>query len=79
VARARTNTDLDGFNDRATAKSIFRNQTRGQRVSQTPAGGGVRRHTEDGTQIRMNEDGSTRVDLPDRGTQPNGETIHFNP
>ena len=61
----------------AEAKSVFRNQTKGQQVQQAPlAKGGVRRSTPNGTpQIRINPNGSARVDLP-RG--PTGrETIHF--
>ena len=71
----RTNTDLPG--GRATAKSIFNNQTNGQPVTQQRLGnGGTRRVAPDGTQIRFNPDGTTRVDLPGRG--PTGrETIHF--
>ncbi|WP_373085468.1 hypothetical protein [Sneathiella sp.] len=76
VTNKRTNTDLSG--GRATAKSIFRNQTRGQKVTEdlTP-NNSVMRRAEDGTTIRLNADGSTRLDLPGRGTRPNGETIHF--
>jgi RHS repeat-associated protein len=74
----RTNTDLPG--DRATAKSIFRNQTRGQDVTQTAMpNGGIRRTAADGTQIRMNSNGATRLDLPSRGPRSNGETIHIPP
>lgn len=74
----RTNTDLPG--DLSTAKSIFRNQTRGQDVTQTTMpNGGVRRTAADGTQIRINPDGSARLDLPGRGNSPNGETIHIPP
>ncbi|HEY1288641.1 MAG TPA: RHS repeat-associated core domain-containing protein, partial [Burkholderiales bacterium] len=77
-ARSRTNTDLPG--DSATAKSIFRNQTKGQDITQSPmADGGVRRTAEDGTQIRMYPDGTTRIDLPGRGPMPNGETLHIPP
>jgi len=71
----RTNTDLPG--GRAAAKSIFSNLTRGQPISQQPLGnGGVRRTAPDGTQIRLNADGTTRIDLPGRGPQGR-ETIHF--
>ena len=77
-AGKRTATDLAG--DRATAKSIFRNQTRGQDVTQTTMqNGGIRRTAADGTQIRMNPDGTTRLDLPARGPLPNGETVHIPP
>ena len=78
AAGARTATDLAG--DRAAAKSIFRNQTRGQEVTQTTMSNeGIRRTAADGTQIRMNPNGTTRLDLPGRGPLPNGETIHFSP
>ena len=73
---SRTNTDVKG--DTATAKSIFRNQTKGQEVTQSSTSdGGVRRQAEDGTQIRMNPDGTSRLDLPGRGPAPNGETVHI--
>ena len=80
TASGRTNTDLSPFNARAVAKSIYRHITKDLNVkSFTTKGGGIRRRAQDGTQIRMNPDGSTRIDLPHRGPQPNGETIHFNP
>jgi hypothetical protein len=75
-ADSRTNTDLPG--GRATAKSIFRNQAEGPFEQSEMGKGGVRRFGDNGVQIRMNGDGSTRVDLPGRG--PAGrETIHFDP
>jgi hypothetical protein len=62
---------------RASAKGIFRNRTRGQRVEQSSLGaGGVRRRAGDGTQIRLNPDGSTRIDLEHSDGR---ETIHFDP
>ena len=73
----RMNTDLPG--GRTVGKSIFRNLSKGQTVNQEPmTNGGVRRSTPDQrTSIRMNPDGSTRVDTP-RG--PTGkETIHIDP
>jgi RHS repeat-associated protein len=76
VGGSRVNTDLPG--GRSTAKSIFRNRTRGQRVvDRSLSNGGIRRRAQDGTQIRMNPDGSTRIDIQ----HPNGtrETIHFDP
>jgi len=80
IKKDRTLTDLDPTHDRSTAKSIFRNQTKGQNVRQFTNGkGDIIRRADDGTQIRMNPNGSTRLDLPRRGTQPNGETVHFNP
>jgi uncharacterized protein RhaS with RHS repeats len=73
----RVNTDLPG--GRPVGKSIFRNAAKGQAVDQTKLGnGGVRRTLPDGTQIRMNPDGSTRVDLPGRGPTGN-ETVHIAP
>ncbi len=78
AAGSRTNTDLPG--DLSTAKSIFRNQSRGQEVTQsTMSNGGIRRTAADGSQIRMNPDGTSRVDLPGRGSSRNGETIHIPP
>ena len=76
VTTFRTNTDLLG--GKTTAKSIFRNQTKGQKVEQfQDKNGTIRRRTENGIQIRMNSNGSTRLDLPGRGARPNGETVHF--
>jgi hypothetical protein len=79
ITRARTNTDLPG--GKATAKSIFRNQTKGQKIEQFDLPkGGVRREAGDRTNIRFNPDGTTRLDLPNRGPNPPGrETIHFGP
>ena len=74
----RTNTDLTG--DRSTAKSISRNQTRGHKIEQIEMpNGGTRRTAPDGSQIRINPDGTNRLDLPGRGPRPNGETIHIPP
>ena len=75
-ANPRINTDLPG--GRATAKSIFRNLTKAEEVTQEQmSNGGVRRFAPDGTQVRFNPDGTTRLDVP-RG--PTGrETIHFDP
>ncbi|MFZ9936118.1 MAG: hypothetical protein ACO3JG_03570, partial [Luteolibacter sp.] len=73
----RINTELDGGT--ASAKSIFRNQAKGQKVTQHPLSpkGGVRRVAEDGTQIRMPNNGKgARIDLPGRGSAGR-ETIHF--
>jgi RHS repeat-associated protein len=71
----RINTDLPGGS--ATAKSIFRNMTKGTEIEQTTARGTIRRTASNGITIRFNQDGSVRLDLP-RG--PTGsETIHFNP
>ncbi|NCP61737.1 MAG: hypothetical protein GW748_00865 [Alphaproteobacteria bacterium] len=78
VSSHRTSTDVGKEGDRATAKSIFRNQTKGQKVVDDKFPDKLIRRSENGTNIRFNTDGSTRIDLPNRGTQPNGETIHFN-
>ncbi len=77
--KSRTNTGLPG--GRATAKSIFRNRTKGQQVTQKSLdNGGLRRKAADGTQIRFNPDGSTRLDLPGSGPSlPGRETVHFKP
>ncbi len=75
----RINTKLEGGT--ATAKSIFRNQTKGQKVAQEALGpkGGIRRFTDDGTAIRLpNNGGGARIDLPGRGSAGR-ETIHFTP
>ena len=76
---SRTNTDLPG--GKATVKSIFRNQTKGQKVEPfTPDSGGIGRRAENGAQIRFKHDGSVSLDLPGRGPNPPGtETIHFRP
>jgi hypothetical protein len=76
ITEGRVNTDLPG--GRAVGKSIFRNLTKGEAVTSSEMqNGGIRRTAPDGTQIRMNPDGSTRVDVP-RG--PKGkETIHIDP
>jgi RHS repeat-associated protein len=66
-------TDLPG--GRPVAKSIFRNLTSGEDVSDNLMDrGGLRRTSESGVQIRLYPDGTTRIDLP--GTSP-PETIHF--
>lgn len=78
VSKHRTSTDAGKNADRSTAKSIFRNQTKGEKVPTKPIKkGGEMRTSKNGSKIRFNQDGSTRVDLPNRGTKPNGETIHF--
>ena len=74
----RISTDVDPFHDRATAKSIFRNQTKGQKVITKKENGNLRRFTSDGKQIRFKKDGTTRIDLPGRGSKKNGESMHFN-
>lgn len=77
VAGSRVNTDLPG--GRYTAKSIFRKLTKGQRIIDRRQSNGtiIRYNPERSIQIRMNPDGTTRLDLRSRG--PRGlETIHFN-
>jgi RHS repeat-associated protein len=67
-----TMTDLPG--GRPAAKSLFRNLSSGESVTDSRmVNGGVRRTGQSGVQIRMNPDGTTRVDIP--GATP--ETIHF--
>jgi hypothetical protein len=75
-AQGRTDTDLPG--GRPVAKSIFKNLTEGQPViTEKLTNGGVRRHTPDNSvQIRMNADGTTRLDLKGRGSL-GSERIHF--
>jgi len=70
----RTNTDLPGGHDAATG--TFGEQTAGQNVRTDPNTG--HQVSEDGSRLRLNPDGTARVDLPNRGTKPNGETVHFN-
>jgi RHS repeat-associated protein len=73
-AGTRTNTDLPGGHQ--AAEKTFGEQTAGQKTRLDPKTG----HTvsEDGSRLRKNSDGTARVDLPNRGSKPNGETIHFN-
>ena len=76
INKGRALTDLPG--GRATAKSIFRNLTKGKKVTEGRGKGGDLQRYTDGRiiQIRMNPDGTTRIDLIGRG--PTGlETIHF--
>jgi RHS repeat-associated protein len=73
---SRTNTDAGPNGDRATAKSVFRNQAEGKRETTTMANGGTRTRAENGVQIRQYPDGSSRVDMPGRGSAPNGESLH---
>jgi hypothetical protein len=70
----RTNTDLPGGHQAAT--ETFGEQTAGQNVRTDQKTG--HQVSEDGSRLRRNPDGTARVDLPNRGTKPNGETIHFN-
>jgi RHS repeat-associated protein len=75
----RTNTDLGPNGDRASAKSVFRNQAEGKKTTTSMENGGTRTRAENGVQIRYNPDGSSRVELPNRGSAPNGESIHTPP
>jgi hypothetical protein len=76
IGSNRINTDIPG--DRAVGKSIFRNLTKGQKVTtRVDPSGTIRRFTSDGTQIRFGPDGKTNLDLP-RG--PVGrEDVHIKP
>jgi hypothetical protein len=73
-AGSRTNTDLPGGH--TAAGKTFGEQTAGQQTKTDPKTG--HQVSEDGSRLRKNPDGTARVDLPNRGTKPNGETIHFN-
>src|SRR5699024_974414 len=68
---SRTNTDLGPNGDRASAKSVFRNQAEGKKTTTTMDNGGTRTRADNNVQIRHNPDGSSRVDLPNRGSAPN--------
>ncbi|HEU4775064.1 MAG TPA: RHS repeat-associated core domain-containing protein [Lysobacter sp.] len=76
---SRTNTDLGPNGDRASAKSVFRNQAEGKTATTTMDNGGTRTRADNNVQIRHNPDGSSRVDLPNRGSARNGESIHTPP
>ena len=76
---SRTNTDLGPNGDRASAKSVFRNQAEGKKTTTTMDNGGTRTRADNNVQIRHNPDGSSRVDLPNRGSAPKGESIHTPP
>ena len=73
-AGSRTNTDLPGGH--SAAEKTFGEQTAGQQTRTDPKTG--HQVSEDGSRLRKNPDGTARVDLPNRGAKPNGETIHFN-
>lgn len=76
---SRTNTDAGPGGNRATAKSIFRNQSEGKKTTTPMSNGGARTRAENGVQVRHNPDGSSRVDMPNRGSAPNGESLHTPP
>ena len=73
-AGTRTNTDLPGGHD--AARDTFADQTAGQNVATDPKTG--HQVSDDGSRLRLYPDGTARVDLPNRGPKPNGETVHFN-
>jgi RHS repeat-associated protein len=77
VARTRINTDLPG--GRSVAKSIFQRLTRGQKIKQeVNPNGSIRRSTlDDSVQIRLNPDGTTRIDIRGANSFRDIETIHF--
>jgi len=74
-AKGRVNTDLPGGHDEA--KATFGKQTEGQQVKPDSATG--HQVSEDGTRLRLNPDGTARVDIPASATRPKHETVHFNP
>ena len=74
-AKGRVNTDLPGGHDEA--KATFGKQTEGQQVKTDSATG--HQVSEDGTRLRLNPDGTARVDIPASATRPKHETVHFNP
>jgi len=73
-AKGRTNTDLKGGHSAASEK--FAEITKGQSVVVDPKSG--HRVAADGTRLRLNPDGTARVDIPKSGNRPKHETIHFN-
>jgi RHS repeat-associated protein len=73
-AKGRTNTDLPGGQD--AAKDTFGQLTQGQKVVTDPTTG--HQVAADGTRLRLNPDGTARVDVPKSATRPKNETIHFN-
>ena len=73
--KGRVNTDLPGGHDEATA--TFVKQTEGQQLKADSTTG--HKISEDGTRLRLNPDGTARVDIPASSTRAKHETIHFNP
>jgi len=75
VPKGQTNTDLSG--GKSTGKSIFKNQTKGQKVTQqTTKDGKTIRTSEDGSKIRFDPaKDKTNVELPNRGIGK--ENIHL--
>ena len=72
--KGRTNTDLPGGHE--AAKSTFDQRTQGQQVVVDPKTG--HQVAADGTRLRLNPDGTARVDIPKNQNNPKHETIHFN-
>jgi RHS repeat-associated protein len=73
-AKGRTNTDLPGGHE--AAKDTFGKLTSGQDVAVDPKTG--HQVAADGTRLRLNPDGTARVDVPSSQTNPKRETVHFN-
>jgi RHS repeat-associated protein len=77
-ANGRTNTDLPGGHD--AAKATFDQQTKGQKIVIDPKTG--HQVAENGTRLRLNPDGSARVDIPKnantQSTKPFISTIRIN-
>ncbi len=73
-AKGRTNTDLPGGHE--AAKDTFGKLTSGQDVAVDPKTG--HQVAADGTRLRLNSDGTARVDVPSSQTNPKRETVHFN-
>lgn len=73
----RFNTDLPGGLEEA--KALFGSLTKGQTVKTEITDKGVTRMTaDDGTQLRINADGSIRINRPVSIERKYRETIHFN-
>jgi len=73
-AKGRTNTDLPGGQKAAADK--FEELTKGQKVVVDAKSG--HRVAADGTRLRLNPDGTARVDIPKSSARPKAETVHFN-
>ncbi len=73
-AKGRTNTDLPGGH--AEAKKTFDVLTQSQDVKTDPNTG--HQVSPDGTRLRLNSDGTARVDIPASDSRPKRETVHFN-
>jgi hypothetical protein len=76
LAGSRFNTDLPGGLDEATAR--FETLTKGQAIEKDIGkGGATMLRAADGTQLRINADGSIRIDRPIDIDGRKQETIHF--